>query len=65
MNSSQSNNNQGEHNCIKTLIKSIESSCTNSTKRAGHCLYEGDHPQLGLSMNMEAWQEKEETQGSL
>ena len=65
MTSLQSNIKQEEHNCIKSLVKSIKSSCTKPTKLAGHCLYEGDHPQLGLSMNLEAWKEQEETQGSL
>ena len=51
-----------EHNCI---IKPIEPPCTSSTKLAGHCSYEGDHHQLGLSMNLEACQEQEETKESL
>ena len=50
------------HNCIKALIKPIEPPCT---KHADHSLKEGDQLQDGLNMNMKAWQEQEETQGSL
>ena len=65
MNSSQSNIKQEEHNCIKTLVKPIESTCTKPTELADHGLSEGDHLQLGLSMNMELRQRQEGTQGSL
>ena len=65
MNSSQFNNKQEEHNCIMTLIKPIEPPCAKPNKLAGHCLYEGDHPPLGLNMNMESSQRQVETPGSL
>ena len=65
MNSSQDNIKQEEHSCIMALVKPIEPPCTNSTKLVGHCLYERDHPQLGLSMNMESRQRQVGTQGSL
>ena len=61
MKSSQFNIKLG-HNCIKALIKPIEPPCT---KHADHRLKEGDQLQDGLNMNMKAWQEQEETQGSL
>ena len=65
MNSSQLNNKIEEHNCIMTLIKPIEPPCAKPNILAGHCLYEGDHPPLGLNMNMESRQRQVGTPGSL
>ena len=53
------------HNCIKTLVKPIESTCTKPTKLADHCLKEEDHLPNELIMNMEARQDQEEAKGSL
>ena len=61
MKSPQSNIKLG-HNCITTLTKYFKSSCT---KLAGPCLYKGNHPQFGLSMNMGSIQGQIRTQGSI
>ena len=61
MKSPQSNVKLG-HNCIKALTKYIKSSCT---KLVGPCLHKGDHPQLGLSMNMGSMQRQIRAQRSL
>ena len=56
---------QEKHNCIKTLVKPIKSSCTKPTELADHCLNKEGHLQKGIFMNMEAWQDQEEAKGSL
>ena len=64
MNSSQSNNKQREHNCIKVLIKPIEPPRTRPNKHTDHGLNEGDQLQYRISMNMESRQRQEGAQGS-
>ena len=54
-----------EHNCIKALAKPREPPCTKPTKRANHGLNEGDHPLIGLNLNMEAWQGYKEAREDL
>ena len=58
MNSSQSNIKLG-HNYIKALVKPIEPPCTKPTKHADYGLNKGDHLQIRLNLNMEAWQDYE------
>ena len=61
MDSLQSKTKQVEHNCIKTLAKPTE-----PTELTGFFLkIKEDHLQDGLIMKMEAWQDQEETKGSL
>ena len=61
MDSLQAKTKQEEHNSIKTLAKPIE-----PTELAGFFLkIKEDHLQDRLIMNMEAWQDQEETKGSL
>ena len=45
----QPNIKQENHNCIETLVKPIESSCTKPTELAGYCLNKEDHLQKGIS----------------
>ena len=54
-----------EHNCIMALAKPIEPPCIKPTERADHGSNKGDQLQNGLIMNIEAWQEQEETKESL
>ena len=64
MDSLQSNIKQEEHNCIKTLVKPIESICATPTELADHCVNEEDYLPNELIINMEAWQDQEEAKGS-
>ena len=56
----QSNIKQEKYNCIKTLVKPIESSCTKPTELADHCLNEEGYLPNGIIINIEAWQDQEE-----
>ena len=54
MDSLQSTIKLKEHNCIKTLVKPIESICSTPTELVDHCVNEEDHLPNELIMNMEA-----------
>ena len=48
-----------------TSIKPIKPPCATLKERIDHGLNEEDQLESGLNINLEAWKEQEETQGSL